>query len=134
MVVFKFASFLILAAPDCEAGQFTCANYEFNTTSCVPQYYRCDKVEDCNDNGVADGCDVCPGSDDAVDTDGDGEIDIDLPAKTRLAAVTCDNEGQYTDGPDLIVGDAGPNVLCGGGVQRVGDQSGEVPASFASLA
>ena len=47
----------VSAPPDCEAGKFSCGTYKFNSTYCIPQYYRCDKSVDCLDKSDEAGCD-----------------------------------------------------------------------------
>ena len=44
------------AAPECDAGQFSCESYKFNHTNCIPSHYRCDKEKDCHDNSDEQTC------------------------------------------------------------------------------
>lgn len=50
-----FPSFLS-AAPDCDSGQFTCSQYKFNHTSCIPPHFKCDKEVDCHDKSDEQSC------------------------------------------------------------------------------
>jgi hypothetical protein len=52
-----FSSFSTLTAPpDCDAGEFTCALYKFNHTSCIPPHHKCDKENDCHDGSDEQNC------------------------------------------------------------------------------
>ena len=46
----------ISAPPDCESGKFSCGDYKFNATYCVPPHYRCDKTYDCHDRSDEANC------------------------------------------------------------------------------
>ena len=48
--------FIFTAAPECDAGQFSCESYKFNHTNCIPSHYRCDKEKDCHDNSDEQTC------------------------------------------------------------------------------
>ena len=48
--------FFFLAAPECDAGQFSCNTYKFNTTNCISSHFRCDKEPDCNDKSDESNC------------------------------------------------------------------------------
>lgn len=49
-------SFSFAAAPECDAGQFSCVIYKFNHTNCIPSHYRCDKEQDCHDSSDEQTC------------------------------------------------------------------------------
>lgn len=49
-------SFLFAAPPDCEPGQITCRQYNWNKTYCMPPHYRCDRTVDCIDGSDETEC------------------------------------------------------------------------------
>ena len=48
--------FIFTAAPECDAGQFSCESYKFNHTNCIPSHYQCDKEKDCHDGSDEQTC------------------------------------------------------------------------------
>lgn len=44
------------APPDCESGKFSCGDYKFNSTYCIPPHFRCDKTFDCHDQSDESNC------------------------------------------------------------------------------
>lgn len=44
----SFLIFIILAPPECDAGQINCGTYLFNKTYCIAPHWRCDGVMDCS--------------------------------------------------------------------------------------
>ncbi|VDN35967.1 unnamed protein product [Gongylonema pulchrum] len=40
---------LFAAHPGCKADQWQCDKYEWRSTSCIPEYQRCDNITDCAD-------------------------------------------------------------------------------------
>lgn len=44
------------APPECEAEQFSCLEYVWNHTYCIPTHQRCDKINDCKDKSDEEGC------------------------------------------------------------------------------
>ena len=44
------------AAPECDAGQWSCSAYKFNNTNCIPSHHRCDKEVDCHDQSDEQNC------------------------------------------------------------------------------
>lgn len=39
----------IIAHPGCKTDQWQCDRYEWRSTSCIPEYQRCDNITDCAD-------------------------------------------------------------------------------------
>ena len=55
--VFLFShKFCFSAPPDCESGKFSCGDYKFNSTYCIPPHFRCDKTFDCHDQSDESNC------------------------------------------------------------------------------
>lgn len=48
--------FVFSAPPDCEPGQITCRQYNWNKTYCMPPHYRCDRTVDCIDGSDETEC------------------------------------------------------------------------------
>ena len=48
--------FYFTAAPECDAGQWSCSAYKFNNTNCIPNHHRCDKEVDCHDQSDEQNC------------------------------------------------------------------------------
>lgn len=47
---------LFSAPPECEPGQITCRQYNWNKTYCMPPHYRCDRTVDCIDGSDETEC------------------------------------------------------------------------------
>ena len=54
MIIHLF--FYFTAAPECDAGQWSCSAYKFNNTNCIPNHHRCDKEVDCHDQSDEQNC------------------------------------------------------------------------------
>ena len=56
VMYYKYIALYFTAAPECDAGQFSCVSYKFNHTNCIPSHFRCDKEQDCHDGSDEESC------------------------------------------------------------------------------